>query len=227
MPLDHQRWTDGHLPVVASAVAGFSQFLRLAERCGQRCGGVVLLAGFVLGFGVVELSCGPLAQTSRFSLELLTLLVLQLVGPMLVTLLAMALLLPAWLEQADGSGARAWRLAVPAAAVVGALLLLLFLLSALTGGVLASTRADLIGEARDLLSGVLLADLLRSMLRSAVFLAILCGWSQWRGVMQIKRGAAPALVSSNLLVEGLMLLLGLKLLWITALDPLRLSGSAQ
>jgi hypothetical protein len=34
-------------------------------------------------------------------------------------------------------------------------------------------------------------------------------------------------VSSNLLVEGLMLLLGLKLLWITLLDPLRLSASAQ
>lgn len=212
---------------VASAVAGLAQVLRLAERCGQRCGGVVLLAGFVLGFGVVELSCGPLAQTSRFSLELLTLLVLQLVGPMLVTLMAMALLLPAWLEQSDGSGARAWRVAVPAAAVVGALLLLLFLLSALTGGVLASPRADLIGEVRELLSGVVLADLLRSMLRCAVFLAILCSCSQWRGVKQIKRGSAAALVGSNLLVEGLMLLLVLKLLWITILDPLHLSSSAQ
>jgi hypothetical protein len=208
-------------------VAGVTDVLHLAERCGQRCGGVVLLAGFVLGFGVVELSCGPLAQTSRFGLELLTLLVLQLVGPMLVTLLAMALLLPTWLDQRQASGPRPWTVSVPAAALVGGLLLLLFLLAALTGGVLASPRADLIGEARELFSGVLLADLLRSMLRCALFLAILCGWSQWRGVKQIKRGVAPALVSSNLLVEGLMLLLGLKLLWITALDPLRLSGSAQ
>ncbi|WP_398330137.1 hypothetical protein [Vulcanococcus sp.] len=208
-------------------VAGGAEVLRFAEHCGQRCGGVVLLSGFVLGFGVVELSCGPLAQTSRFSLELLTLLVLQLVGPMLVSLLAMALLLPAWLGQGQSSGPRPWPVAVPATAMVGAVLLLFFLVAALTGGVLASPRADLIGEGRELLSGVVLADLLRSMLRCGVFLAILCGWSQCRGMKQIKRGSAAALVGSNLLVEGLMLLLGLKLLWITAFDPLRLSSSAQ
>lgn len=208
-------------------LSGLVQVLRLAERCGQRCGGVVVLAGFVLGFGVVQLSCGPLAQTSRFSLELLILLVLQLVGPMLVTLLAMALLLPTWLEQGQSSEPRPWPVAVSASALVGGLLLLLFLLAALTGGVLASPRADLIGEARDLLSGVLPADLQRTTLRCAVFLAILCGWSQWRGVKQIRRGEATALVSSNLLIEGLMLLLGLKLLWITALDPLHLSLSAR
>jgi hypothetical protein len=208
-------------------LAGLVQVLRLAERSGQRCGGVVVLAGFVLGFGVVQLSCGPLAQTSRFSLELLILLVLQLVGPMLVTLLAMALLLPTWLEQGQPSEPRPWPVAVPASALVGGVLLLLFLLAALTGGVLASPRADLIGEVHDLLRGVLLADLQRATLRCAVFLAILCGWSQWRGVTPIRRGAATAVVSSNLLIEGLLLLLGLKLLWITALDPLRLSSSAQ
>jgi hypothetical protein len=204
-------------------LADSGQVLQLADRSGQRCGGPVLLAGLVLGTGVVELSSGPLGQTSRFSLELLVLLVLQLVGPMLVTLLAMALLLPRWLEP----GQARWRVAMPAAALVGGLLLLLFLVAALTGGVLATPRADLIGEVRDLLSGVLINDLLRSTLRSALFLAILCGWSQWRGGLNIRRGLPPALISSNLLVEGLMLLLGLKLLWITALDPLRLSTSAQ
>jgi hypothetical protein len=227
MPSDRQGQARRHLTAVDLFIAGIGDLLHLIERYGQRCGGVVLLAGFVLGVGVVELSCGPLVQTSRFSLELLTLLVLQLVGPMLVSLLAMALLLPAWLEQGQSSGPRPWFVAVPAAAMVGALLLLLFLLAALTGGVLASPRADLIGEVRELLSGVVLEDLLRSMLRCAVFLAILCGWSQWRGMKQSKRGAAAALVSSNLLVEGLVLLLGLKLLWITALDPLRLSSSVQ
>ena len=51
------------------------QILRLAERDGQRCGGPVLMAGLVLGLGVVNLCSGPLGQTSRFSLELLILLV--------------------------------------------------------------------------------------------------------------------------------------------------------
>jgi hypothetical protein len=103
----------------------FIAVLRLGERQGQRCGGPILLAGLVLGAGVVELSSGPLGQTSRFSLELLILLVLQLAGPMLVSLLAMALLLPPWLEHVGRRRARAWRAALPAAALVGALLLLL------------------------------------------------------------------------------------------------------
>lgn len=209
-----------------SHLLGLMLSLRLAERQGQRCGGPVLLAGLVLGAGVVELSSGPLGQTSRFSLELLMLLVLQLVGPMLVTLLAMALLLPRWLEHAERHGERAWRQALPAAALLGTLLLLLFLIAALVGGVLASPRADLIGELRELLGGVLLTDLLRSALRAAAFLVILCAFSQWRGHLKLGLGVDPALVSSNLLVEGLMLLLGLKLVWILALDPLQLGGVA-
>jgi len=104
-------------------------------------------------------------------------------------------------------------------------LLLLFLLASLVGGALASPRADLIGELWELLAGVLLKDLLRSTLRASVFLMILCAFSQWRGNHEISRGLAPALVSSNLLVEGLMLLLGLKLVWIIALDPLKLGVS--
>jgi len=207
-----------------SHLQGLMVVLHLAERQGQRCGGPILLAGLVLGAGVVELSSGPLGQTSRFSLELLMLLVLQLVGPMLVTLLAMALLLPRWLEHAERRAERAWREALPAAALVGGLLLLLFLMAALVGGVLASPRADLVGELRELLGGVLLTDLLRSTSRAALFLMILCAFSQWRGHLKFGRGLDPALVSSNLLVEGLMLLLGLKLVWIVALDPLRLGG---
>lgn len=110
----------------------------------------------------------------------------------------MALLLPLWLEHAQQRGGRAS--------------VLLFLLASLVGGALASPRADLIGELRELLDGVLLKDLLRSTLRASVFQMILCAFS----------GLAPTLVSSNLLVEGLMLLLGLKLVWVMALDPLKL-----
>lgn len=214
------------MAVVHSLARGLVLMLHLAERQGQRCGGPILLAGLVLGAGVVELGSGPLGQTSRFSLELLTLLVLQLVGPMVVTLLAMALLLPLWLAHVERHGERAWRVALPAAALVGALLLLWFLIAALVGGVLASPRADLIGELRDLLGGVLLTDVLRSLLRAAVFLVILCAFSQWRGHRKLGQGLDPALVSSNLLGEGLMLLLGLKLVWIIALDPLQLGGVA-
>lgn len=204
-----------------------NHWLRLAERDGQRCGGPVLLAGLVVGFGVVELAAGLLGQTSRFSLELLFLLVLQLMGPMLVTVLGMALLLPSWLERVERLGLKAWRHSVPAAALTGSLLLLLFLLAAVTGGVLASPRGDLIGEIRDLLSGVLLVDMLRAWLRAGVFLAAMCGWSQWRVARGLRRGTPASVLVSNLLVEGLVLLLALKLIWVIALDPLRINSFAQ
>lgn len=199
--------------------------LQRAETAGERCGGPVLLAGLVLGLGVVELSSGALGQTSRFSLELLILLVLQLVGPMLVTLIAMALLLPRWLERCSKPRAD-WGPTVAASALVGALLLLLFLSAAIAGGVLASPRADLIAEVAEISRDLMLTDLLRSTLRAAVFLVVLCGWSLLRGRRRLQRNIAPALVSSDLMVEGLTLLLGLKLFWITAIDPLHLSASA-
>lgn len=69
----------------------------------------MILTGFVLAIGVVQLSSGALGQTSRFSLSLLTLFVLKLVGPMLVSLLSMALLLPSWIEEGQRLGSQAWR----------------------------------------------------------------------------------------------------------------------
>jgi len=195
----------------------------LAERQGERCGGPVILAGLVLGLGVVQLASGPLAQTSRFSLELLILLVLQLVGPMLLALLALALLLPRWLERVQRLGTLAWRSSAPAAAAVGVLLMLLFFVAALCGGVLATPRADLVGEVRDLLQGVLLRDLSRACLRAGVFLGLVCLWSQWRLARGLRLQRDPGLLVSDQLAEGLVLLLLLKLLWITVVDPLNLS----
>lgn len=200
--------------------------LNTAERSGQRCGGPVLLSGLVVGAGIVELSAGPLGQNSRFSLELLTLLVLQLVGPLLVSLLAMALMMPNWLDRVERHGSRAWLISVPASALLAAVLLVLFLISSLCAGALTTPRSDLIGEAQALLSGVDLQDVLRAMLRCSFFLAGICAWSQWRGYQELKRQRHPALMVSNLLIEGLMVLFALKLLWITVLDPIRLQASS-
>lgn len=63
-------------------------------------------------------------------------------------------------------------------------------------------------------------------MRSSLFFLILCGWCQRRAQISLSAGEAPALVTSNLMVEGLTLLLGLKLIWITAVDPLHLSGAS-
>ena len=200
--------------------------LRELERNGQRCGGPVLLAGFAMGYGLVTLS-SSLGQSSRFALELLVLVKLQLLGPALVSLLAMALLLPHWLDRVESRGSKAWHHCLPAAALAGLVLMLMLFVAALIGGVLASPRADLAQEFNELLSGIQLSDLLRPLIRSGAFLAVLCGWSQWRGVNALQQKLPMALVVSNLLVEGLMLALLLKLIWVFSIDPPSLRSLAS
>lgn len=199
---------------------------RELERNGQRCGGPVLLAGFAMGYGLVTLS-SSLGQSSRFALELLVLVKLQLLGPALVSLLAMALLLPHWLDRVESRGSKAWHHCLPAAALAGLVLMLMLFVAALIGGVLASPRADLAQEFNELLSGIQLSDLLRPLIRSGAFLAVLCGWSQWRGGNALQQKLPMALVVSNLLVEGLMLALLLKLIWVFSIDPPSLRSLAS
>ena len=57
------------------------------------------------------------------------------------------------------------------------------------------------------------------MIRSGAFLAVLCGWSQWRAMNALEQKLPLALVVSNLLMEGLMVALLLKLIWVFSLDP--------
>ena len=200
--------------------------LRELERNGQRCGGPVLLAGFAMGYGLVTLS-SSLGQSSRFALELLVLVKLQLLGPALVSLLAMALLLPHWLDRVESRGSKAWHHCLPASALAGLVLMLMLFVAALIGGVLASPRADLAQEFNELLSGIQLSDLLRPLIRSGAFLAVLCGWSQWRGGNALQQKLPMALIVSNLLVEGLMLALLLKLIWVFSIDPPSLRSLAS
>ena len=192
--------------------------LREFEVNGLRCGGPVLLAGFAMGYGLVTL-ISSLGQSSRFALDLLVLVKLQLFGPVLVSVLAMALLLPRWLDRVGSRGSKAWHCCIPAAALSGLCLMLMLFVAALIGAVLASPRADLVQEINQLLARIQLTDLLRPLIRSGAFLAVLCGWSQWRALNALQQKLPLALVVSNLLVEGLMLALLMKLIWVFSIDP--------
>lgn len=203
------------------------RWLRLAERDGERCAGPVILAGLLIGLGMVQVASGPMAQTSQFSMELLVLIVLQLVGPMLVALLALALLLARWMAGIELQSETSWKQSVPAAVLVGALLLLMFFVAAMCGGVLGTPRADLVGEFRDLLAGVLLIDVARACIRAGVFLGLLCAWCQWRTARGIAKGKGAGRLVSDQLAEGLVLLLGLKLIWISVIAPLHLTATPQ
>ena len=94
---------------MVASLAKLPTSLLIAERDGERCAGPVLIAGIAVGVGVIQLSTQGLKQSSHLSLNLLSLLVLELIGPILVSVLGMALLLPRWIERVDqpdrGTGA--------------------------------------------------------------------------------------------------------------------------
>ena len=187
--------------------------LLIAERDGERCAGPVLIAGMAVGVGVIQLSTQGLKQSSHLSLNLLSLLVLELIGPILVSVLGMALLLPRWIERVDHAGSRHWRRSVLSAALVGALLMLMFFSASLLSGILITPRSEMVSELFELIGAIRLWDVVQSLVRCAGFLAALCAWCQWRSHNALRMGHAKTFIMSNLLVEGLMIGLSLKVLW--------------
>jgi hypothetical protein len=198
---------------------GWRGVLRAVERDGIRCGAPVLLAGFVAGAGLEEVAAGPLGLASRTICELVILLVLQVAGPVLVVLLALVQLGPLWLEQVQALGPRAWRVAVPAAAILAPLLLTRFLVASLVSGAMVTPRAELGGEVGDVLSGLQLRDLVITWIRASVFFAVVCAWCLRQCERGLLRQLPPGVIVSELFSHGFVVILLLKLVWIVAVDP--------
>ena len=201
--------------------------LLIAERDGQRCAGPVLIAGIAVGVGVIQLSTGTLKESSPLSLQMLNFLVLELIGPLLVSVLRMALLLPRWIDRLAAKGRRAWRRSVPGAALIGIvlMLMLMFFSASLLAGILVTPRSELGVDLMALLAKTSFLELVRSLLRSAGFLAALCAWCQWRAQGPMRQGHRKTFIVSNLLMEGLMIGIGLKLIWFLVAQILPLQES--
>jgi hypothetical protein len=198
------------------------RWLAVTELDGQRCSGLVILAGVVLGAGLVQLFTSVGGQTSRFSLELLALVVLQLAGPLLVSLLAILRLNPDWQERSRVEGRRAWRSVVLPAVPLGALLMLMFLASAMGAGVLATPRSDMTGELRELLASLRSSDVLRTVIRTSLFLGAASAWSLRLHRIGLRQQRDAVVIQNDSLLQSVTLVLVLKLFWIIAIDPIRL-----
>jgi len=173
----------------------------------------------------VQLLTGPGGQTSRFSLQLVVLVVLQLAGPLIVALLAIIRLSPLWLERSQTEGRAAWRSVVLPSLPLGMLLMLMFLVAAVLAGALATPRADLFGEVRELLGAQRLADLLRTLLRSSLFLVAASAWSLRLHRIGIRQQRRALAIQNDGLLQAVTLVLVLKLFWIMVFDPIRLGLS--
>jgi hypothetical protein len=146
-----------------------------------------------------------------------------LAGPLLVALLAILRLNPHWQERSRVDGPRAWRTVVLPALPLGALLMLMFLAAAMGAGVLATPRSDLSGELRDLLAGLHSTDVLRTVIRTSVFLGAAAAWSLRLHRLGLRQQRDAVLIQNDSLLQSVTLVLVLKLFWILVVDPIRLS----
>jgi hypothetical protein len=198
------------------------RLLRLAERDGRRCSALVLLIGTVFGVGLTRLLQGGLNLSAAQSLRVLVVAMLYLVGPLVVALIAFTRLTPLWLRRAREGGAVAGWLTLGPALLVGPLLLIHGLIGAVVGGVLAGPRGGVELRLAQAIGVIQPQDLLSALIRTAIYLAaaaLLCLWEARR--LPLDRAGAEDLIAS-LIARQIALLVGLKLAWTLAVNPIAL-----
>jgi hypothetical protein len=198
------------------------RLLRMAERDGRRCATLVLLIGTVFGVGMTRLLQGGLNLSSAQSLRVLVVAMLYLVGPLVVALIAFTRLTPLWLRRAREGGAMAGWLTLGPALLVGPPLLIHGLIGAVLGGVLTGARGGVEWRLTQAIGVIPPGDLLSALARTALYLvaaALLCLWEARR--VPLDRAGAEDLIAS-LIAREIALLVGLKLAWTLAVNPITL-----
>lgn len=190
-------------------------WLRSVERDGLHCAGLIVLGGAAFGAGLVRLLVGPMGLNSATSLQALVLAVLHLLGPLVVALMALARLMPAWILRGRAAVGRFGLLPLLLPPLLlGSLLLILFLMVVLWIGMLMTPRADLVGEWGDVMAAIPLPDLLAAMLRSGLFLVAAAAVGLWTGRREGHGEVLPAVLVADAILQATVSVFALKLLWI-------------
>jgi hypothetical protein len=100
--------------------------------------------------------------------------------------------------------------------------MLMFLASAMGAGVLATPRTDTAGEFRELLAILRSSDVLRTVIRTSVFLGAASAWSLRLHHIGLRQQRDAVVIQNDSLLQSVTLVLVLKLFWIIAIDPIRL-----
>jgi len=198
------------------------RLLRIAERDGSRCAALVLLIGTVFGVALMRLLQAGLNLSAAQSLRVLVVAMLQLVGPLVVALIAFTRLTPLWLRRARGGGAQVGWLTLGPTLLVGPLLLILALTGSVVGGVLAGPQGGVELRLAQAMGAIVPWELFSALVRTALYLAaatLLCLWEARR--LPLDRAGAEDLIAS-LIAREIALLVALKLVWTLALNPIAL-----
>lgn len=197
-------------------------WLAVAESDGRRCVGLVALSGGVFGAGVVQLLVGPIGQSDAFSLQVLVLLLLQLMGPLTVALLSTVVLLPTWLRRCSNEPSMAWQRQFCSALPVAPLLMVCFLAAGLLGGVLITPRSDVVGEMSEIVRAIDPRQLVGALVRCTVYLALPAVWCLREVRQGIRYNRDPADVASGTLLNSFLLVLVLRIFWMVVVEPIHL-----
>ena len=198
------------------------RLLRMAERDGASCAGLVLLIGAVFAVGLVRLLQEGLQLSSQQSMRVLVLAMLHLVGPLVVALIAFTRLTPQWLRRARGGGPYGGFLTLGPAVLVGPLLLIHALMGALAGGALASAQGGVELGLAHAVGAIVPMDLLSALLRTALYLAAAALLCFWQGQRRPRNQAGAEDLIASLIAREIALMVGLKLISTLAVHPINL-----
>jgi hypothetical protein len=194
--------------------------------------------GLSLGTGLTQLLVRPLGQSSDLSLEAMLIATLQIFGPVGVNLLWVSRAAPLrvgleaqrlWRRRCDAGPASPvagdpfpWR-ELLAAAGTAVLLLPYFSGAILAAAVVATPRVDPLGQFSELLSQLHPADLLQTVLRTALF-ALAAEALCLRKAARLRRSLeeVPGLIA-DAIPECFLAVILLEALWTGLIDPLHTS----
>lgn len=197
---------------------------------------LTLLVGVSLGTGLTQLLVRPLGQSSDLSLEAVLIATLQIFGPVGVNLLWVSRAAPLrvgleaqrrWRRRSEhhhdreraGAEAFPWQ-ELLAAAATAVLLLPYFEGAVLAAAVVATPRLDPLGQLSELLSQLHPADLLQTVLRTALFaLAAEALCLRKAAALRHSLEEVPGLIA-DAIPECFLAVILLEALWTALIDPL-------
>ncbi|MCT0225273.1 ABC transporter permease [Synechococcus sp. CS-1328] len=222
----------GHGILVRPQAIGDRMLVRIRQELAEAAP-LAVLVGASLGYGLTTMVSSALGQNSNLSLQALMIGTLQIFGPVGVNLIWISRSAPLRVglaarhrwhqmqrgEPPDAGGPRLWR-ELAAAAITAMLLLPYFVGSVLLAGVVATPRIDAAGQLSELVGQISPADLVQTLLRTALFAVAAEALCLRKGRrLQSSLEELPRLIA-DAIPECFLMVIALEAAWITLIDPI-------
>jgi hypothetical protein len=186
--------------------------------------GLTLLAGASMSMGFIQLLAGPLENAANLSVQVLAVQTTAMAAPLVITLLLLLRDGPALValgtrlaQRPPGALLRRWR--HQATRLVPTALLPYLLGSAMVSAMLTKPELSSLTELQFLAGNLSPAILALSLVKTALFAALVLGITLAQGRRAQRLHMAPTAALSRAISLSIAVVLGIDLIWVLLLDP--------